>query len=57
MKKDLDSVIHDLRTPLAKAKTITKLLIEETENEYLPILLKSLEEIDEEISKLKNNLK
>lgn len=53
-----EKIIHDLRTPLARAKTITKILIEENPNdqEYFPILIASLEEMEKEIQRLQTYL-
>lgn len=54
-----EKIFHDLRTPLARAKTITKILLDDHPNdkEYLPELLNSLEELDRELKKLEKNLK
>lgn len=53
-----EKIIHDLRTPLARAKTITKILLEEYPNdkEYMPILIESLEEMEKEIQRLQTYL-
>lgn len=42
-------LLHDVRAPLARAKTIAKLLQQSTDGaeELLPELLKALEELDE----------
>ena len=49
-----EKIVHDLRAPLARAKTITKILLEENvaDKEYLPILIQSLEELEAEIVRL-----
>lgn len=50
-----EKLFHDLRAPLARAKTITKILLDENpeDEEYLPELLRSLEELDQKLSELK----
>lgn len=59
MNPKVEKIFHDLRAPLARAKTITKLLMEDNplDQEYLPVLLASLEAVDSEMSKLQNSLK
>ena len=50
---DREQLLHDVRAPLAKAKTIAKLLLEGLDDEeLLPTLLQSLEELDEILKKL-----
>ena len=56
--KDLSQIIHDLRAPLAKAKTLAKLMKEgepEELQEQLPSLLKYLEEMDQQLKELAKN--
>lgn len=41
-----EKILHDLMAPLARAKTIAKLMQEENpEEEHLPILLDALEDL------------
>lgn len=56
MKSD-SQLIHDLRAPLAKAKTLVKLMKEgepEELQEQLPTVLKYLEEIDQKLKELEH---
>jgi len=53
--KDLARLAHDLRSPLARAKTIAKLLAEATEaerEELQRMLLQALEDLDKKIGEL-----
>lgn len=53
--KDLAQLAHDLRSPLARAKTLAKLLSEasETERDELQkMLLSALEDLDKKIGEL-----
>jgi hypothetical protein len=51
-----EKIVHDLRAPLARAKTITKLLLKKNqEEEWLPELLAALEELDKKISELSSS--
>jgi signal transduction histidine kinase len=53
--KDLAQLAHDLRSPLARAKTIAKLLNEATEAERAELqkmLLVALEDLDRKIGEL-----
>jgi K+-sensing histidine kinase KdpD len=53
--KDLAQLAHDLRSPLARAKTVAKLLAEASEGERVELqamLLQALEEMDKRISEL-----
>jgi hypothetical protein len=57
--KDLAKTLHDLRAPLAKAKTLAKLMKEgepEELQEQLPSLLKYLEELDQKIKELEREI-
>ena len=50
--KDQSQFLHNLRAPLAKAKTLAKLMKEgepEELQEQLPVLLKYLEELDQRL--------
>lgn len=53
--KDLAQVAHDLRSPLARAKTIAKLLAEASEAERAELqkmLIAALEDLDKKIGEL-----
>jgi len=50
-----ENLLHDLRSPLARAKTVAKLLAEaspEERVEYIRMLLDDLEELDRRIDSL-----
>lgn len=50
---EIASVLHDLRSPLARARTLAKLLREATpqeREEYLKLLLSALDELDSRLS-------
>lgn len=56
--KDLAKLAHDLRSPLARAKTIAKLLAEASEGErpeLQKMLLSALEEMDKKIAELNSH--
>ena len=56
--KELARLIHDLRSPLARAKTVAKLLDEATPGEradYICMLLAALEEMDQRMKALEAN--
>jgi signal transduction histidine kinase len=51
----MKQLVHDLRSPLARAKTLALLLegaTEEERAEYLSLLLEALRELDSMITKL-----
>lgn len=51
-----EKAAHDLLGPLARAKTIAKLLQKENpEGQWLPDLLEALEELDEKIRALSSS--
>lgn len=53
--KDLAQLAHDLRSPLARAKTIAKLLAEASEAERMELqnmLLAALDDLDKKIGEL-----
>lgn len=53
--KDLARLAHDLRSPLARAKTIAKLLAEASEAERVELqkmLLAALEDLDKKIKSI-----
>jgi len=52
---DISRMLHDLRSPLARAKTVAKLLDEASPEEradYLRMLLSALEEMDQRMKAL-----
>jgi signal transduction histidine kinase len=51
-------IIHDLRSPLARAKTLAKLLQEASpgeREECLRLLLEALEELEERLSEIQSS--
>ena len=53
-----DKIFHDLYAPLARAKTITKMLLEDsTDQEIVLLLMQSLEELEVQIHALKDQWK
>ncbi len=53
--KPLPSLVHDLRSPLARAKTVAKLLQDASPKEredYLRLLLEALEEMDKRLEEV-----
>lgn len=52
MNEDKAKLLHDLRAPLARAKTIAKLLKQApgSAEELVPELLDALEELDQKLS-------
>lgn len=53
----MSRLAHDMRAPLAQAKTLALLLQDATEeerSEYLPLLLGALERLDQLIGTLEN---
>ena len=53
--KDLPQLAHDLRAPLARAKTLAKLLREASEQErpeLQKLLLQALDDLDKKIGEL-----
>lgn len=47
-----EKLVHDLRGPLARAKTALKLLQEDSQSEYLAVLESALAELEKQISRL-----
>jgi hypothetical protein len=50
--RELDRMLHDLRSPLARAKTLAKLLVETKEpyrEDLLRLLQEALDELDQKL--------
>jgi hypothetical protein len=55
--KELDQLLHDLRSPLARAKTLALLALdsdEKNQGETLELLLEALLEMEKRIAKLQS---